>query len=180
MTGRYAGHRGQRSGEAVAARPSGVRFRPMGEGDLGAALSVERTLFPEDAWSEGILRTELAAQPERRHYLVAEDGGTIVGYAGLAAAGGEGDVQTIAVLPAYQGRGIGAALLRALLDEAARRGCGEVFLEVRADNDRARALYEWFGFETVGRRPGYYQPSNTDALVMRLPNPTVSSGGEDR
>lgn len=169
MTGRHAGNRGERSGDAVAAEPArGLRLRRMGENDLGDVLAIERALFPEDAWSEGILRTELAGQPERRHYLVAEADGAVVGYAGLAAARGEGDVQTIAVLPGHQGRGIGAALLRALLDEAARRDCGEVFLEVRADNDRARALYEWFGFAAVGTHRGYYQPSNTDALVMRL------------
>lgn len=157
--------------DPMAAEPvAGEHLRPMREGDLGAVLTIERTLFPEDAWSEGILRTELAGQPQARCYLVADVDGTVVAYAGLAAAGGRGDVQTIAVLPEYQGLGIGAALLGALLHEAARRGCGEVLLEVRADNDRARALYEWFGFETIRTRPGYYQPSNTDALVMRLPS----------
>lgn len=151
-------------------------LRQMESRDLGAVMMIERKLFPEDAWSEAIMRTELAGQPASRHYIVAEQRGRIVAYAGLFATGVEGDVQTIAVLPECQGRGVGAALLRALLAEAGRRGCSEVFLEVRADNPRAQSLYEWFGFETVGTRPGYYQPSNTDALVMRLTDPAQRSG----
>jgi hypothetical protein len=66
------------------------------------------------------------------------------------------------------GEGIGSALLDGLLAEAARRGCTEIFLEVRVDNDRAQRLYRRRGFTEVGIRRGYYQPSNTDALVMRL------------
>ena len=74
---------------------------------------------------------------------------------------------TLAVARDRWGQGTGAALLTALLDEAARRGAVEVFLEVRTDNDRAQALYRRFGFGPIGVRRGYYQPSNTDALVMR-------------
>ena len=62
---------------------------------------------------------------------------------------------------------MGAALLTELLAEAGRRGCTEVFLEVRADNDRARVLYERFGFERIGLRKRYYQPTGVDAVVMR-------------
>ena len=75
----------------------------------------------------------------------------------------------MAVAPSRWGQGIGSALLRALLAEAARRGCAEVFLEVRVDNPRAQQLYRRHGFADVGVRRGYYQPSGTDALVMRRP-----------
>jgi hypothetical protein len=54
-----------------------------------------------------------------------------------------------------------------LLAEAGRRGCHEVFLEVRVDNARAQKLYRGYGFTEIGLRRGYYQPSGTDALVMR-------------
>jgi [ribosomal protein S18]-alanine N-acetyltransferase len=62
-----------------------------------------------------------------------------------------------------------------LLAEAARRGCTEVFLEVRVDNDRAQRLYRRHGFTGVGIRRGYYQPSGTDALVMRCKIAPASS-----
>ncbi|HEX6472577.1 MAG TPA: ribosomal protein S18-alanine N-acetyltransferase [Streptosporangiaceae bacterium] len=138
----------------------------MSEADLPAVMELEHALFPEDAWSEGMFRDELAQCPDTRYYVLAEDGEQAVGYAGLAALDETGDVQTIGVRPDRWGRGVGTALLSALLAEAAARGCGAVFLEVRADNERARTLYRRFGFEEVGVRKRYYQPSGVDAIVM--------------
>jgi [ribosomal protein S18]-alanine N-acetyltransferase len=138
--------------------------RVMTLDDLPEVMVLERLLFREDAWSERAYREELAC--DARHYVVVEDAGRLAGWAGLAAAGGQGDVLTIGVRPELQGRGIGARLLTALLEEAVARGCLEVFLDVRADNERARSLYERFGFVPVGVRRGYYQPSGVDAIVM--------------
>jgi ribosomal-protein-alanine N-acetyltransferase len=146
---------------------SGLQLRPMTTADLDAVLALELALFGEEAWSRQMLTGELGQQPASRFYLVAEDGGTLVGYAGLLAAGGQGDVLTIAVHTARWGQGVGSELLRQLLAEAKRRDCTEVFLEVRADNARAQRLYHWWGFAEVGIRRGYYQPSGTDAIVMR-------------
>jgi [ribosomal protein S18]-alanine N-acetyltransferase len=148
--------------------------------DLPGVLALEHALFPEDAWSEETFRAELADRSGTRHYLVAEEAGEIIGYAGLAAAGGQGDVQTIGVQEGRWGLGIGSAMLNALIDEAAARGCGEVFLEVRADNARAQRLYERFGFERVGVRKRYYQPSGVDAIVMRRPTGVVHGMGESK
>lgn len=139
--------------------------------DVPVALEIEQELFPDEAWTEGMLLGELADQPRTRHYVVILEDDKIVGYAGLSAAGGEGDVQTIGVRQAYQGRGLGAALLTELLEEAGRRGCEAVFLEVRADNEPAQKLYERFGFTRIGVRKRYYQPSGVDAIVMRRTAP---------
>jgi [ribosomal protein S18]-alanine N-acetyltransferase len=141
----------------------------MTTADLDNVLSLELALFGDEAWSRQMLAGELGQQPENRLYLVAEDGTQIVGYAGLLAAGGQADVLTIAVDTGRWGQGVGSALLRQLLAEATKRGCTEVFLEVRADNARAQRLYHWWGFTDVGIRRGYYQPSGTDAIVMRRP-----------
>jgi ribosomal-protein-alanine N-acetyltransferase len=146
---------------------TGQRLRPMTPADLTAVLELERELFGEEAWSRPMLRGELAQQPRSRYYLVAEDNEVIVGYAGLLAAGSQGEVLTLAVAGRRWGQGTGSALLEALLAEAARRGCTEVFLEVRTDNVRAQLLYRRYGFVQIGIRRGYYQPSGTDALVMR-------------
>lgn len=147
--------------------PRDVVLRPMGRADLPVVHELEKALFPEDAWSAEMLGGELDDQPRTRHYVVAEaPGGEIVGYAGLAAAGGQADVQTIGVRADRRRSGVGALLLTELLDEAVRRNSEAVFLEVRADNDTARRLYERFGFAEVGVRKRYYQPSNVDAVVM--------------
>jgi ribosomal-protein-alanine N-acetyltransferase len=148
--------------------PEAAPLRVMTPADLDGVLRLEIELFGEEAWSRPMLEGELAQQPASRHYLVAEEDGVLVGYAGLLAAGTQADVATIAVTGTRQGRGTGAALLGALLAEARRRRCAEVFLEVRVDNLRAQQLYRSRGFEQIGVRPGYYQPSGADALVMRL------------
>ncbi|MBM9504739.1 ribosomal protein S18-alanine N-acetyltransferase [Streptomyces sp. KK5PA1] len=147
--------------------------------DMDAVLDLEYDLFPEDAWSRGMFWSELA---DTRHpggtrtYLVAETpDGRIVGYAGLAAVSGTGDVQTIATARDHWGTGLGAALLTALLRAATAAECHEVLLEVRVDNARAQRLYQRFGFEPIGVRRGYYQPGNVDALVMRLGDPAAAT-----
>jgi len=158
-----------------------LQLRAMTSADLDAVLSLELTLFGEEAWSRQMLAGELGQQPGSRLYLVAEENKQIVGYAGLLAAGGQADVLTIAVDTARWGQGVGSALLRQLLAEASSRGCTEVFLEVRADNARAQRLYQWWGFAEIGIRRGYYQPSGTDAIVMRRPlvGPAPAGPGQD-
>jgi ribosomal-protein-alanine N-acetyltransferase len=159
-----------------------VRLREMRWWDIDPVLELEKDLFPEDAWSRGMFWSELAhsrgAEATRR-YLVAETDGRIVGYAGLVAAGDQGDIQTIAVARDHQGTGLGARLLTELLRAATAFECHEVMLECRVDNVRAQKLYERFGFEPIGFRRGYYQPGNVDALVMRLTDPSASAQGTD-
>ncbi len=145
-----------------------VTLRPMALADVPAVVKLEQALFGEEAWSPEMLAEEVTGQPGITYYLVAEDDGVVAGYGGLLAPGGnQADVVTLAVAADRWGEGFGAALLDELLAEARRRGCTEVFLEVRVDNDRAQRLYRRYGFEDIGLRRGYYQPSGTDALVMR-------------
>ncbi|MFE9392054.1 ribosomal protein S18-alanine N-acetyltransferase [Streptomyces sp. NPDC006784] len=176
--------------------------------DIEPVLALEQQLFPEDAWSAGMFWSELAyarGADATRRYLVAEDtapspaspaspassvspaspaagggpAGSLVGYGGLAAVGGTGDIQTIGVLPGHRGTGLGARLLRALLQAATDFECAEVLLEVRVDNAPAQRLYERFGFVPIGIRRGYYQPTGTDALVMRLADPAAYAAAAD-
>ena len=155
-----------------------VTLRPMRWMDIaGGVLDLERELFESDSWSEELFWSELAER-DTRYYLVAEAGGRVVGYAGLCVYGDEAYVQTMAVASALQGRGIGTRLLIALMREARRRSVGTVALEVRADNPSAQRLYARFGFEAVGLRRGYYQPSNVDAVVMVVQHVGAPAYGE--
>ncbi len=144
----------------------GVTLRDMTADDVTAVEVLERRLFPVDAWPMQMFFDELA-QVDTRRYVVAEAGGQIVAYAGLMCIEPIADVQTIAVVPEFEGRGIGSAILTELIEEARRRGAVEVLLEVRADNPRAQALYVRFGFEQIHVRRRYYR-DGTDALIMRL------------
>jgi [ribosomal protein S18]-alanine N-acetyltransferase len=145
-----------------------VIVRDMLLEDLPAVMALERELFPDDAWTRDMFAGDLKQPGVRTRYIVAEDDGTVVGYGGMLFPGGdEADVLTLAVVPASWGKGIGTELLETLFSEATGRACTKVFLEVRADNPRARSLYSRHGFTEVGVRRGYYQPSGTDAIVMR-------------
>lgn len=135
-------------------------------------LPIEEDLFGPEKWSPAMFWNELATG---QFYLVARGGaagggavaGDVLGYAGLSVVDEhESWVQNIAVRREAQRLGIGRGLLEALLAEAGRRGSRKTLLEVAVDNAPAQKLYAMYGFEPVGIRRGYYQPSNTDALVM--------------
>jgi ribosomal-protein-alanine N-acetyltransferase len=144
---------------------------PLRRDDVPRCAELERALFPDDdPWRENAFHAELDMG---HHYVGAYDRhGTLIGYAGLALLGRapdlEASVHTIAVDPASQGGGVGTALLRALL-ERADEVAAPTFLEVRTDNVRAIALYEAHGFESIGVRRRYYQPSGADAYTMARP-----------
>jgi ribosomal-protein-alanine acetyltransferase len=144
--------------------------------DLDAIMAIESTTFATDAWSAGAMRSEL--ESSHTVYLVQVEDDTVVGYGGLLAprGGHEGDIQTIAVASDARRRGLGRELMIALLSAAAERGAREVFLEVRADNPHAQALYSSLGFEQIAVRPHYYQPDDVDAWVMKatLTAPTLT------
>jgi len=128
---------------------------------IAEVLPIEEDLFGAEKWSAAMFWNELA---QRRFYLVAEENEKVAGYAGLAIIDREESwVQNIAVDRRAQRGGIGRQLLEALLAEAGKR---KVLLEVAVDNAPAQRLYAGYDFEPVGLRRGYYQPSNTDALVM--------------
>jgi len=158
------------AGEPTRAELPSIRRATLD--DLDAIMSLETSTFASDAWSRGTMRAELGSP--HGYYLVADADasadGAIAGYAGLLAPvdSGQADIQTIAVASTARRHGLGRALMVALLDEARRRQTADVFLEVRADNPNAQALYASLGFEQIAVRPHYYQPDGVDALIMRL------------
>jgi ribosomal-protein-alanine N-acetyltransferase len=133
--------------------------------DLDEVLTIEAEVFAANAWSAETFWAELAR--DDRYYAVAQQGERIVGYAGLWFNPPQADVQTLAVAPAAQGTGLGRRLLSHLVDGARERGCEQLHLEVRADNDAAIGLYRRSGFALLRRRERYY-PDFSDALVMGL------------
>ena len=137
--------------------------RKASAADIPAAAALERAEFPDGA-DEGMLARLL--DTDGGVILVAEEGETILGYVWARFVLDEGDIGNIAVAPGFRRRGAGAALLKALLEEAARRQAAVVQLEVRESNLAARRLYEKNGFETVGKRKNYYEKPAEDAILM--------------
>lgn len=149
------------------ARPSAgepVRIRPATADDLAAIHDIESASFG-DPWSRASFESMITHPAVR--FTVAESEGEILGYAVAWIVPPEGELANIAVARIARRRGVGAALLDDLLEQAEALGMETMFLEVRASNERARRLYESRGFAEVSRRTGYYSRPTEDAVVMR-------------
>lgn len=144
---------------------SGLRLEPMRRRHVAAVARIEARTSA-NPWSADLFRGELALPEAQRAYLVARLGGRVVGYGGLMFVLDEAHVTTLAVHPDRQGEGIGTRLLAVLVHEARRRGTQALTLEVRASNERAKALYRRFGFAPAGVRKNYYAEVGEDALIM--------------
>ena len=126
---------------------------------------IEQRAF-SDPWPASAFR-ELMDHTYTRLTVAIDAHGAVVGYCVMLHVLDEGEIANIAVSPALRRRGIAAQLLDDALHSADDRGLRSVFLEVRVSNDDARHLYASRGFETVGRRRGYYREPVEDALVLR-------------
>lgn len=137
-------------------------IRPMTAADVPSVAALEKLCF-SDPWSVSSIASEL--DNPLSLWLVWEEDGTAAAYLGVQRVPPQADVMNVAVSPALRRRGIA----RALFAELERRlpEIEELFLEVRASNSGAIALYRTLGFEQVGRRPNYYLDPREDALILR-------------
>jgi len=156
----------------LASKP--LHIRPATRADLAAMLRIEQASFA-DPWTVESLATALSL--ERMQVLVAESAGEgsgggdaaaeLLGYVVALVLGPEAEIADLAVAPEARRLGVGRALLERVLGELVEAGARTVFLEVRESNQAARALYEASGFDSIGRRRGYYRHPVEDALVLK-------------
>lgn len=92
----------------------------------------------------------------------------LAGYGVLEWVCDEGSLTNIAVDPRFRRRGIAGRIMEEIISKAKSLELAFVTLEVRASNTPAISLYRKFGFEEVGKRPGYYSSPVEDALLMTL------------
>lgn len=132
--------------------------------DISDLHAIEEIQFPEP-WTRGMLLDEVS-NTETRRYTVVEEGGKILGYLGVMFVIDELHINTIGVLPDYEGRGIATALMDDAWRDAKERGIKRATLEVAVSNKRAQDLYYRYGFSPVGVRKNYYEKIGEDALVL--------------
>ena len=138
----------------------------MERDDLEEVVRIETEAFTSPWKVEtfaGLLDSEAVELP-----VMVSDAGEIIGYAVLWCVLDQGELANVAISPGWRGRGLGTELIRWLVTRARERGVTKLFLEVRASNERAAAIYEKLGFEEVGVRRGYYSEPREDARVMLL------------
>lgn len=134
-----------------------IHIVPGDVGDLAAVMDIMRHAFDPaygEAWNTAQCAGILGGTGT--WLLIAEYEERIGGFALTRAVAGEAELLLIAVHPDAQGRGLGTALLRAVIDECHKRSVEKLFLEVRACNN-AIAFYVDNGFRKVGERRAYYR-----------------------
>lgn len=141
-----------------------MMIEPMNASHVPQIAQLEKRCF-SDPWSEKSIASEL--ENPLSVWLVAVDGGQLIGYVGSQTVLGETDMMNLAVAPEVRRQGTGRALVLALVDALTEKGSHSLMLEVRVSNTPAQKLYESLGFSQVGRRPKYYVNPREDALILR-------------
>jgi ribosomal-protein-alanine N-acetyltransferase len=145
-----------------------IRIRPMAEADVETVMGLAAALPDAPHWDAKAYAAAVARAQARQGIALVVEGlncrlaGFIVG--GLIAP--EAEIESIAVHPAMQRRGIAHQLLNAFAAAARELGCSRILLEVRPSNLPARAFYAASGFAETGRRPAYYANPVEDAIMM--------------
>jgi ribosomal-protein-alanine N-acetyltransferase len=158
--------------QAFNAAASGVSIEPMTEHDLLEVVEIEENsglsrwgwaaYYAELQGNNGnlmlVARVANSKQQQRSYSLA--------GYIVARMGAEELHINNVAVRELYRRQGIAQTLLEMILAEGIRAGAGCAFLELRAGNDAALALYEKCGFQVTARRQKYYSEPVEDALVM--------------
>lgn len=153
---------------AALRRPPVISIDLLGPDDASALARLHAAIFPR-GWVAEEFRRLLTGTGAVGLAARAPGAEEAAGFALGRAVAGEVEIITLGVLPEVRRLGFGAALLAALADRAARRGCGRMVLEVAEDNAAARALYRRHGFGEIGRRARYYRRPGgeaVDAIVL--------------
>lgn len=141
-----------------------MQIVPMNSEHVSQVAALEKCCF-QDPWSERSVAGEL--DNPLSLWLVCLEGERVLGYVGSQTVLGETDMMNVAVSPDARRRGIGEALILALVERLRRQGSHCLSLEVRASNAPAIGLYQKLGFAQVGRRPNYYRNPKEDACILR-------------
>lgn len=141
-----------------------IEYVEMNYDHVAAVAALEKVCFC-DPWSEKSIASELSNQLSL--WLVAVDGGAVVGYVGSQSVCGETDMMNVAVAPDHRRRGVAQGLILTLIDALREKGNHSLTLEVRQSNESARALYRKLGFEVAGLRKNYYRNPKEDAYILR-------------
>jgi ribosomal-protein-alanine N-acetyltransferase len=133
--------------------------------EIESVLAIERASF-SNPWTREMYLSELGNTGVAYFFLARDDTREVVGFCSFWRILDELHINNLAVQPERRRQGIASALLTRVLQEGTKLGARRATLEVRQSNERARRLYERFGFAVSGVRRGYYTNPVEDALVL--------------
>lgn len=145
-----------------------LRIVPMTEEHLGEVLRIEQQVSGIP-WSRQLFAEELRRGDDRRYRVaMAADSDQLFGYLGMLYIVDEAHIATVGVDPDHWGHGVATHLVLDALEAARAEKIKDCTLEVRSHNERAKRLYQRFGFAPVALRRGYYHDNGEDAIIMWL------------
>ena len=154
---------------------SAVAIRKLASSDVSAVLAILQESPEAAVWSQESLLQLASADPAAWVAELTGAGCTcspprigIVGFLIGRIAADEFEILNMAVSRAHRRTRIGSKLLESALEFSRIAGCVRAYLEVRASNEPAIALYARHGFTKSGRRPRYYRNPVEDALLLSL------------
>jgi [ribosomal protein S18]-alanine N-acetyltransferase len=157
---------------AFTATDRGYAIARMTEHDLLEVVEIEESTGLS-RWGWAAYYSELQGQHRDLMLVARLDSNSLqdhhqrlAGYIVARMGADELHINNVAVRENYRGRGIGLKLLKSILREAERSGAKHAYLELRAGNTAALALYKKCGFQITARRTKYYSDPSEDALVM--------------
>jgi ribosomal-protein-alanine N-acetyltransferase len=151
----------------LSARVMSITIRRMVLEDLPGVIQIDRTSFSLP-WPEQTYRYEISANRAARCLVAETEDKKIAAMIVSWIVVDELHIATFATHLDYRRQGIGSHLLAKALKDGRAMGMRRAFLEVRAGNQEAQALYRKFGFEVTGIRPKYYRDNDEDAVLMTL------------
>ena len=146
-----------------------IKIEPMQKDYLDEVMVVEEKAYGPHHWSKESFFNELNSELAK-YYCAFNEKGELTGYAGCWQILEEAHITNIAVSPDYRRQHIGEALLTTIIESSRKAMVKYITLEVRVSNAPAIALYEKYGFKSLGVRKGYYQNNDEDALIMWTEN----------
>lgn len=142
-----------------------IRVRIAKSSDLDDIYELDVQTFAMP-WSKEALSYDIL-ENDSAFVIVAEYEGEFAGYADIWTVLDEADLNSIAVIVDFRRKGIGDAIMLAMIEMLSTSGVATINLEVRVSNMPAIKLYKKYGFNECGVRPGYYLDNGEDALIMK-------------
>ncbi len=146
-----------------------IQFLAMERNEIDALTILEALATPKP-WTANKLKDSYDGSANCR---VIKNGQNTIGYCVVQNVLDEAELLNIVIFRSFQAKGHGRKAIKKLKRDLTESGATTLYLEVRASNAIAKALYEKTGFEVINIRKNYYPADDLnkqladDALVMR-------------
>jgi len=132
-----------------------MKLRPFNDNDLKDISEIENASFSVGAYSLIMLKSMIYSNSS--FTIVIEENNKIIGYGTAEKLNRNSmDIESIAILPGYQGKGYGSKLIEAIENEIKKRNYKKIILEVREKNENAKNFYLNHGYKIINFIENYY------------------------